>query len=115
MLIKSGGSVEVQKSRDLADRGWPLWVTRARTPKSPDDRLGRGPIRHKRLLDGGKGVCGSVLGSLGVRAVGDYLLGSAIDAEREQSFVENAGAIKLRSARAKWETVGLAGNGHLSS
>lgn len=51
--------------------------------KSPDDRLDRDPIRYKRLLDGGNGVCGSVLGSLGARVVGDYLLGSAIDAERE--------------------------------
>jgi hypothetical protein len=83
--------------------------------KSPDDRLDRDPIRHKRLLDGGNGVCGSVLGSLGVRAVGDYLLGSAIDAEREQSFVEGADAIKVRSVRAEWEMVGLAGDDHLSS
>lgn len=92
-----------------------FWVTRTRTPKSPDDRLGQGPIRHKRLLDGGNGVCGSVLGSLGARAAGGYLLGSAIDAEREQSFVEGADAIKVRSIRAEWEMVGLAGDGHLSS
>ncbi|RSM10154.1 hypothetical protein BHE90_006236 [Fusarium euwallaceae] len=80
--------------------------------KSPDDRLGQVLIRQRRLLAGGNGVCGSVLGYLGVRVVGDYLLGSTTDAEREQSFVEGADAI-VRSVRAKWKTVGLTGDGHL--